>query len=191
MIGGGVIDRKVSLFKILISAIILYAFVYIRCRKGVEDTEECESEWNRREHNYEIARHVSTRCLGCLGVFVLIGIVVVVGLNFMEKGNGQKAPFAPSSGLVNAGENAVINSKGGGALSAITKAKMDELTIYANAGNEEAIQQMMNKGEVISIPNGTSVTIISRSGGKAQIEITAGEYKGMKVYTYIEMMKKK
>lgn len=130
-------------------------------------------------------------CLGCFGLLV-IGFIAVLVVGFFisnEKGTDTTtATTSSNSGLVNAGENAVISAKAE-ALSAISKDKMDELTNYASANNEDAIKRMIDKGEIISIPNGTAVTIVKRNGGSAEIDITDGVYKGMRLFTYIEMVK--
>ncbi|MFD0677381.1 MULTISPECIES: hypothetical protein [unclassified Paenibacillus] len=133
-------------------------------------------------------------CLGCLGLLVF-GVLAIVVIGYFVGGDKESNATTSTSSSVstfaNAGKNAVINENSGGALSAITKDKLDELTNYALSRNEEAIKRMMDRGEIISIPNGTTVTVISKSGGTAQVEVLTGDYAGMKLYTYVERLKTK
>ena len=138
--------------------------------------------------------NVAQGCLGCLGL-LLVGMLAIVVISYFvvdDKGSNKTNTKTNSvSTFATAGQNAVIDESGGGALAAISEDKLDELTNYAIAGNEEAVTRMIDRGEVISIPNGTTVTVISRNGGSAQVEITTGDYNGIKVYTYVERLKKK
>lgn len=126
------------------------------------------------------------------GIFIFVGLVLFfVGKHYWNVDTKPSNSVSVSNSgthsetkYINTGQDAVFNKDG---LAATTKELHDQLVKYAVAGNEDAVKRMIDRGEVISLPKGTQVTVVNRSStGTAEIEILDKPFAGKKAFVIIE-----
>jgi hypothetical protein len=125
------------------------------------------------------------------GVFIILGIAFFFGGKYFwtpisstqSTVASAASDKAASKKIVAAGQKAILNKDG---FAATTKSLNDELVRYAVAGNGEAIQQMIARQQVLSLPKGTHVNVVDRTTGTAEIEVIDGNFAGKRAFVIIE-----
>ncbi len=130
-----------------------------------------------------------------IGIFVLIGIFVIItiaimiffsSLNSNNSGsNTNNTIGVTSNNLPNPGQNAIVTdgNKNG---ATFTKSDFTELSNFIGEHNVSAVQNMINDGQVVIIPTGTQVEVLSVNGISdwAKVQITTGDLQGQTVYIF-------
>lgn len=128
------------------------------------------------------------QALWVLGIMlvIFIGIPVACGISMA---NMSSSPTT-SSQMPGSGDNAVFTS-GGSDFITFTQDKFKQLSNFAQAGNTNAIQDMLNTGEAMTVTPGTQVEVISTNwDGSANIKIMSGPYSGSEAYTFMNALEK-